>query len=128
MEARQQHELLGQPIELLVPERFREAHVAHRSAYVAEPHTRPMGAAGLKLLGRRKEGSDFPAEISLGPLSTRTGMLVTAIVRDVTERRSRQEEEHTRSRINEYATLLRTSMTHQDVPHESGRPAPRGHN
>lgn len=79
-------ELTGQPIELLVPERLRGAHREHRAAYLGNPRTRPMGV-GLCLNGRRKDGSEFPAEISLAPLETEDGLLVTAAVRDVTERR-----------------------------------------
>ncbi len=79
-------ELLGQPIELLVPDRLREAHPGHRAGYFRDPNTRPMGA-GLDLLGRRKDGSAFPAEISLAPMLTAEGMLVTATVRDVTDRK-----------------------------------------
>jgi PAS domain S-box-containing protein len=78
-------ELLGRPVEILVPEHLRAAHGAHRARYFAVPTTRPMGA-GLALCGRRKDGSEFPVEISLSPLEAGRERLVTAIVRDVTER------------------------------------------
>jgi PAS domain S-box-containing protein len=83
-------ELLGQPVELLMPARFRSAHAGHRVRYGDDPHTRPMGA-GLELLGRRRDGSEFPLEISLSPLQTPQGPLVTAAVRDITERKQAQD-------------------------------------
>jgi len=79
-------ELIGQPIEMLIPERLRGAHRGHRTEFFSSPRTRPMGL-GLCLNGRRKDGREFPAEISLAPVETDEGMLVTAAVRDVTERR-----------------------------------------
>jgi PAS domain S-box-containing protein len=85
-------ELLGQPVETLVPERFRGAHPRHRTDYFADLHARPMGP-GLDLFARRRDGSEFPAEISLSPLETAEGTRVTAAIRDVTERR-RTEEMH----------------------------------
>jgi PAS domain S-box-containing protein len=78
-------ELLGQPIELLVPQRYRPQHPGHRMQYFHDPHPRPMGS-GLQLAGRRKDGTEFPVEISLSPVETEEGTLVTAAVRDITER------------------------------------------
>ena len=78
-------ELIGQSVELLVPESARGIHHGHRTAYVADPRPRPMGA-GMQLAGRRKDGSTFPAEISLAAIDTDEGILVTAAIRDVTER------------------------------------------
>jgi PAS domain S-box-containing protein len=81
----ERQELLGQRIEILVPERFREMHPGHRRGYFGSAHARPMGM-GLALHGRRKDGSEFPAEISLAPMQTDDGLLVTAAIRDVTDR------------------------------------------
>jgi PAS domain S-box-containing protein len=86
------NEIVGAKLEMLVPERLRKHHILHRGGYVRAPATRPMGA-GLELAGLRKDGSEFPVDISLSALRTEQGMLVTAFVRDVTERTARAELE-----------------------------------
>jgi len=84
-------ELLGQPVEMLVPQRFHVQHVGDRERYTAAPRTRPMGA-GLALAARRKDGHELPVEISLSPLQTHGELWITAIIRDVTERRRAEDE------------------------------------
>lgn len=84
-------EMIGALIELLVPDSARVLHPRHRSGYVAEPRPRPMGA-GTELAARRKDGSEFPAEISLSAIETDAGLLVSAAIRDVTERIEAQAE------------------------------------
>jgi signal transduction histidine kinase len=88
--------LYGQPVELLMPERFRQRHVDLRRAYSADPHVRPI-AVESTLCGRCKDGSEFPAEISLSPLATEAGILISCTLRDITARR--QAEVHLQ-RIN----------------------------
>jgi formate hydrogenlyase transcriptional activator len=83
-------ELLGQPIDSLVPERFRHTHPARRQEYASEARVRPMGA-GLDLYGRRKDGSEFPADIMLGPVETEGGRIVLSVIRDLTEKREAEE-------------------------------------
>jgi PAS domain S-box-containing protein len=84
-------EMLGRTVEILVPERFREQHAGFRSGYFREPRARPT-VVGLDLHGLRKDGSEFPMEISLSPLETERGILVSSSIRDVTERKSLEEQ------------------------------------
>lgn len=96
-------ELLGQSIEVLVPERYRENHPAHRSGYFGAPKARPMGV-GLDLTARRKDGSELAVEISLSPIDPRGGSSVIAAVRDASERK-RLEELRRKSRALEEQNL-----------------------
>jgi PAS domain S-box-containing protein len=84
-------EMLRRPVELLLPERSYDRHVGHRQAFGSTPRVRPMGA-GLELCARRKDGSEFPVEISLSPISDGDAMLVVAAIRDVTDRRRIEAE------------------------------------
>jgi PAS domain S-box-containing protein len=82
----QRKELLGKPVELLLPERFRGSHLGHRANYFAQPRTRSMGA-DLQLYGLNRDGIEFPVEISLSPLETEEGVLVMSAIGDISARK-----------------------------------------
>jgi two-component system, LuxR family, sensor kinase FixL len=90
MFGRNRDEMIGQKLEVLMPERFRGAHVGYRDGYMQSPHTRPMGAQS-QLFARRKNGSKFPVDIMLSPWETARGTLVIAVIRDITERKRIEE-------------------------------------
>lgn len=97
-------ELLGHPVELLVPAPLREQHIRHRSEYYANPHSRPIGVGEFQ--AQRKDGSVFPVEINLAPFETENGLLVVSALRDITQRkqtelRLQQSEERLRLLIEE---------------------------
>jgi PAS domain S-box-containing protein len=108
-------ELVGQPIEVLIPNRFRDRHEAHRSAFFAAPKSRMMGR-GMEIAGRRKDGTEFPAEISLNVVHTHRGKLVIAFVTDISERRAMERE----ARRNETVDAL--AAVAAGIAHELNNP------
>lgn len=99
-----ERQLLGSPIELLLPEHMHKQHISHRQAYINHPQLRPMGA-GLALLARRADGTEFPVDVMLSPMKIEDQRFVIAIVRDVTERKA--QEQKLNEALKEKDTLLK---------------------
>jgi len=114
----QRDQLIGQNIETLIPELARRAHAAHRAAYTEDPHVHPMGE-GVELHARRRDGTEFPVEISLSPIDTAQGPLISAAVRDITHRKaaehaldhSRQELVRSNAELERFAPTLSRNVS-----------------
>ena len=111
-------ELLSEAVDVLVPDHARASHAGHRGQYAAHPVTRPMGT-GLELLGRRKDGSTFPVEISLSPVKSDEGFRVTAIIRDISERKESEDRLHAIQIAYTQELELRNRQVEQANRHKS---------
>jgi PAS domain S-box-containing protein len=107
-------ELLGQPVEALIPARSHAAHQQHRAAYAAAPHTRPMGL-DLQLFGQRRDGSEFPVEVSLSPVEAGDAVLVISTIRDISEcqRLSAARQRHAVARDRALAEAYAARVSHE---------------
>src|SRR4029077_20450856 len=100
----EREELVGQMIEILVPRRLQHAHEGHRSRYAHDPRTRPM-RTGMELSARRQAGPAFPAEIGLGPLATKEGVLISSTIVDITARKKMEEQVRLSQRMDAIGRL-----------------------
>jgi len=108
-------EVIGQTIEALIPESYRHRHVAHRTSFANSPRARAMGEA-LNIVGKAKDGSEFPADVKLSPLRTREGLLVVAAIRDVTHRKRSEEQLRMYAR---YLEELKASVEQKNIELEA---------
>jgi PAS domain S-box-containing protein len=115
-------ELIGQPLEILLPDRIRVAHADHRMAYFAEPRVRPMGI-GLDLSGRRRDGAEFPVEISLSSVETSDGVVAMAFITDITERkRAEGQLQRQREVLYQNEKLAALGTLSAGIAHEMNNP------
>lgn len=112
----ERQELIGQPVEILMPERFQKSHIKHRAEYIENPHLRTMGD-GFGFRGRRKDGNEFPVEIMLSPITDEESSLVIAIIRDITKRQ--QDEEVLREYADRMKILSRRLIEVQEAERRS---------
>jgi PAS domain S-box-containing protein len=128
----EREELTGRSVEILLPERLRGSHEGHRDNYNKDPHARPMGS-GMDLFACRKDGTEFPVEISLGPLETNEGMLISSTIVDITGRKKMEKQIRLSQRMeaigelaggvaHDFNNLLTVILGCADVVHDALSP------